>query len=739
MDVERWRKIKAVFLKALQLPSTEVHDYLRKALSNDDEGQSEVLRLLKSHDANDLFLESPIAQRQVKQSSIIGSTVGEYHILRLIGAGGMGAVYEAQQTNPRRRVAVKLLRPGLYSPATLQRLSRESEILGRLQHPGIAQVYSAGSLETEFGPQPWFAMEYVEGLSLREFTQQNSLGIDEKIDLLQQLCRAVKHAHDRGVIHRDLKPANILVISRRANDVRHAIDHSPLIKILDFGVARVVDDEFVVGNATQTGELVGTPGYISPEQLLGKTQIIDARADVYSLGVIGFELLTGQRPYEHGTKSIVEFARFVEQHEPKRLGQIDIKLRGDLDAIIGKSLERDVERRYSSVADLSDDLQRFVEHQPILARPASRAYRLRKFLRRHRVLVGGVMATFLALLSGFALVAREAQRANAAARESAYESAKATAINEFITNDFLMKLLVAGTDGDKTTDQVLQQVDQAAATITQQFIDQPLAEAAVRNEVGTIYYNLRAYDKAEQEFSRARQLWQAQLGPDHPDTLKTVNNLGQALTGLGRHAEARQLFQIALSGRRSVLGSAHTATLSTQIGLAMSLFSDGQSDEAEAMLQEGLQLVQSQGPEYQKLRMSLMHNLGTILIQKNEIEQATELHQAVFRESVATYGWDHVLTWQAATRYAQTLHRGAKNIEAEVILDQVLSNVQHIGETHVEAITTRRVLARVLIKLNRIPEAIAQLELALQAAKQAPTPNAELVSRIERELRSIQK
>ncbi|MBX3416965.1 MAG: serine/threonine protein kinase [Pirellulaceae bacterium] len=739
MEPARWRTIKSVFMAALDLSPDDRGEYLRTALADRAEDQAEVLKLLQSADGQQSFLESPLGQPQAFDSGMIGKTVGEFRIVRLIGMGGMGAVYEAEQAQPKRRVAVKLLRPGLFSSATLQRLSREAAILGRLQHPGIAQVYSAGTIPTEYGQQPWFAMEYVAGVTLNEFTTQHTLETADKIELLVRLCGAVQHAHERGVIHRDLKPANILLVSPGETGTLRLDGQTPQIKVLDFGVARVSDEDGQKSLATMTGELVGTPGYMSPEQLLGNPAFIDARADVYALGVIGFELLAGQAPFERGSKSIVEFARLVEQNEPKRLGQCNKILRGDLEVIFNKALERDVDRRYASVAELAGDLHRFATHQPILARPPSSVYRTRKFLRRHRFLVGGVVTTVLALLAGIILVAREAQRANAAARESAYESSKATAINNFITNDFLMKFLVAEARGEESTRAAIQHVDQAVANIDQQFIGQPSAEAAVRNEIGTIYYNLRAYDKAEREYLLARQLWESQLGSDHADTLKTLNNLGQALTGQGRHEEAQHFFQIALAGRRKTLGPEHPATIGTTNNLAMCLFSIGQIDEAESMLRDGLRLATADRTDIQKERMSLLSNLGTVLIRKNEIDQAAEMHETVYRESLQTFGWDHVFTWQAATRYAQTLHRGRRDAEAELILNQVLTNVERIGETHVEAITTRRVLARVLQRLNRPQEAIQQLELARQAAQQAPTSNPDLISRIEREIIALQK
>ncbi len=739
MEPERWRSIKSVFMAALDRPPHERAEYVQNALADSADDQAEALRLLESSDENSAFLESPLRQPRHFDSGVIGKTAGEYQILRLIGMGGMGAVFEAEHVHLKQRVAVKLLRPEMVSATTLQRLSRESAILSRLRHPAIAQVYSAGSLETDYGQQPWFAMEYVEGVTLAEFARQRSLGTAEKIDLMLQLCNAVEHAHDRGVIHRDLKPANILVVSQNEVSSGQQEDKTPQIKVLDFGVARVVDDAWQGSIATMNGELVGTPGYMSPEQLLGNSQYVDARADVYALGVIGFELLSGQLPYERSTKSIVEFARLVEQHEPKRMGCINAALRGDLEIIFRKALERDVERRYSSVAAFASDLQRFATHQPISARPASHLYRARKFLRRHRVMVGGVVATVLALLAGIILVAREAQRANVAAREAAYESAKATAINNFITNDFLMKVLVAEARGDESTRLAIEHVDRAVSNLEQQFVGQPLAEAAVRNEVGTIYYNLRAYDKAEREFVAARQLWESQLGPDHADTLKTVNNLGQALSGQERHDEALLSFRIALSGRHKVLGSDHPATIATMNNLAMSLFSVGHVDEAESMLREGLRLAAAERPEIRKERMALLSNLGAVLIRKNQIEQAAEMHEAVYRDALATYGWDHVLTWQAATRYAQTLHRCRKDVEAEKLLTQVLSNVERIGESHVESITPRRVLARVLQRLQKPREAIRQLELALHAAKQAPSPSPDLVSKIDQELEAFRK
>ena len=326
-----------------------------------------------------------------------------YRVVRLLGAGGMAEVYAAEQEQPRRDVALKILRPGLASPALLARFEHEAEILGRLHHPGIAQVYEAGIAATDRGERPWFAMELVEGSTLTRYAGEAGLGADERLALLAEVCDAIHHAHQQGVVHRDLKPANILV------------DRSGRPRVLDFGVARVTGTGVHLTTVqTAAGTLIGTVPYMSPEQVAGDGRPVDTRSDVYALGVVGYELLTGELPHDVRELAIPAAARRIGTEDARPLAAVDPAFRGDVDTIFGKALERDRERRYGSAAELGADLRRYLRHEPIAARPASLGYQLRKFARRNRGLVTGAALALAALVLGLAAAVANALEARSA-------------------------------------------------------------------------------------------------------------------------------------------------------------------------------------------------------------------------------------------------------------------------------------------------------------------------------------
>jgi WD40 repeat protein/predicted Ser/Thr protein kinase len=394
----------AVFDQLADVSAAEREAVLRAACGNDQALRAEVDRLLALDDrlapaeGQADFLQSPLLRpptpagpepepaQQPQVRPRLPRHVGRYRVLRLLGEGGMGAVYEAEQDSPHRPVALKVIRSGFLAPALLKRFSQEVEILGRLRHPGIAQIYEAGVAEDG---QPFFAMEFIRGLPLDEYSRLRSLTVPDRLGLLARVCDAVQHAHDRGVIHRDLKPANVLV------------EETGQPKVLDFGVARATDADLLTGaGLTLTGQLLGTPNYMSPEQVTADPAAIDHRTDVYALGVILFELLAHRLPYRLENRPLAEAARLILEEEPPRLGSLDPELRGDVETMVAKALAKDPARRYPSAAELAADLRRWLAHEPILARPPSALYHLRQFARRHTGLVGGVLATGAALALG---------------------------------------------------------------------------------------------------------------------------------------------------------------------------------------------------------------------------------------------------------------------------------------------------------------------------------------------------
>jgi serine/threonine protein kinase len=425
--------VQALFDRAVDLPPGERPKFLDSACRGNAALRAELESLLAydNHtptNAAEGLLKSPLVREPERRASADGQPfspertlpqrIGHYRILRCIGEGGMGTVYEAEQENPRRHVALKVMRPGLISPALLKRFGQEGQILGRLHHTGIAQIYEAGTAED--GRQ-FFAMEFIHGLTLDEFVRHHKLDTRARISLLGKVCDALQHAHEQGIIHRDLKPGNILV------------DETGQPKVLDFGVARATDADLQTTTArTEAGQLLGTLSYMSPEQVTGDPAQVDRRSDVYALGVILFELLADRLPYHLQHLPLPEVARVIREQEPSRLGSINSVCRGDVEAIVGRALEKERERRYASAAALSADIRRYLNHEPILARPPSAVYQLRKFARRHKALVGGVLAVMAALVLGligtllFAVKAgRNAQTASDKEQEGRYQTYRA--------------------------------------------------------------------------------------------------------------------------------------------------------------------------------------------------------------------------------------------------------------------------------------------------------------------------
>lgn len=505
------------------------------------------------------------------QPGDIALQIGHYRILRVIGEGGMGTVYEAQQERPRRTVALKVIKPGLATPSVIRRFELESQVLGRLQHPGIAQIYEAGMADSGQGPQPYFAMEFVRGHPLQLYSALHNLGTADQLELIARICDAVHYAHQKGVIHRDLKPGNILVVDVEAptgmgtrNSKQKISGLAGQPKILDFGIARATDSDVAVTTMhTSVGEIIGTVQYMSPEQVAGDPSGVDVRSDVYALGVIAYELLGQRLPYEVSRKMLHEAARIIQGEDPQPLSTIQRAFRGDVETIVGKAMEKDRTRRYSSAAEMAADIRRYLADEPIVARPPSAMYQIRKFAKRNKGLVSGIAGAFVVMIIAsvvstvLAVQATRARSAEATQRERAEQNLSAAigAVDKYLTSvSESAELKAAGLQPLRR--KLLGTAKDFYADFVSQRTDDPriLREyATAYQRIGLIDQDLGKIDEAEASMRKGLELCDQleKQGWDpvtlRQDRLAYYNNLGLILARSGRNAEAEGMYRKAIA------------------------------------------------------------------------------------------------------------------------------------------------------------------------------------------------
>ena len=813
MDSERFQRIMRLFQTAAELEPDRRGAYLDESC-DDDELRREVDAMLAvdegmpgrvapiSAGEGQRLLAAGIAQEPgdsppatPPQSSQDPTRLGEYRIIRKIGEGGMGIVYLGIQERPQRIVALKVLKPDVATPELLRRFEHEAQVLGWLQHPGIARIYEANSYDPGDGPRPFISMEYIEGKTLTEYAldADNPLPVRGRLELFIRVCEAVAYAHQRGIIHRDLKPSNILVsdVTQRLGDEttkgsepgrpRPRTDSdmgtrsaAAQPKILDFGVARLIDADLqAVTLHTSAGEVVGTLAYMSPEQAAGENRDVDTRSDVYSLGVILYELLTERLPHALSGRSLLEAVRIIRDEAPTPPREVVPALGGELETIVCKALSKEKDRRYQSAAEFADDVERYLTNRPIAAKRDSGWYVLRKSVERHKVAVS-LAAAFILLIAGSAVsLGVMHRRQNLAHRqaEAARDAERAARGQAEAVSTFLQRMLYATHPGEGRGRDVRMRdvLDQAAATIDTELAGQPQVEAAVRMTMGHTYLGLGVADAAEHNFEAALAIRRRELPTEHVDVADALHGLSLALKDQGRYARAEELCREALTMRRGLLDESHAGVLESlgQLAslhnaqgkyeaaealfrdvvdrerrlygtgdtalaqsindLAVHLHATGKLDEAERLHREALTMRRELlGPRHINVAQSLK-NLGALLHTTGDLEEA----ERVYRDALAIYraqlDENHPSVAGALGNLATVLQDRGNLDEAEPLLREALAIYRRtLGDRHPEVATCVNNLAQFLVDKRdyRAAEPLAREALEIAQATLGPQHDA---------------
>lgn len=664
--------------------------------------------------------------------------IGPYRLLSILGEGGFSIVYLAEQDKPvKRRVALKVIKPGMDTRQVIARFEAERQTLAMLDHPNIAPVFDAGTTEAGL---PYFVMENVKGVPIIEHCDRQRSDVEERLQLFLQACEGVQHAHQKGIIHRDIKPSNILVSvqGQRAT-----------VKIIDFGVAKAITQSLTDRTLyTELGQFVGTPEYMSPEQAEMGVQDIDTRSDVYSLGVLLYELLSGALPFDAQALregGVDHIRKVIREQDPKKpstrltsLGQDAVEIaqsRGTDVADLAKRLRRELEwiplmamrkdrtRRYRSVSQLADDVENYLNGVPLIAGPESAMYRLRKFVYRNRVLVAGVMAVGVVLVAGivvstmFAVKTARARSDALAARDEARRQAQASeAVSDFLRNDLLAWADPYVARGREVT--VRSFLDAASQKLEGKFEQEPLVEASIRHTLGITYRNIGEYGPAQKQLERAYQIRREQLGPKHPDTLSTMEGLARVYWRQGRYDLAESLFTETVAGRREVLGEEDPDTLYSMNGLAVLYFSQGRYKEAESLYVKMLQISRSVLGENDISTVLFMGNLATVYRSQGRYSDAEPLYLKATEQSRRLLGEEHPDTLYSMNGLGMLYVAQGRFDEAEPLLLKVLDiETLVLGQEHPDTLDTMNGLAALYTIQGRYEQAEQLLTDALEIGR----------------------
>ncbi len=759
MNPARYQRAAEIFSDACELPKEARTAHIARECGDDAElrrlveemllGDDQSLQLTGSRGVRaglEQLLDTADSPAAGGHAAALPDRIGPYKIVRHIGRGGMGDVYEGRQENPDRSVAIKLMRAGVETPAMFRRFRREVEFLGRLAHPGIAQIFDAGVADIAGARVPYFAMEYVRGVSLTDFAQSHNLTITQRLDLVACVCDIVQFAHQQGVIHRDLKPGNILVAEVAAEtgakgqtpvpDPTATAGSSflsrsglPLPRILDFGIARMTDESQPSGTfATEAGQMIGTLGFMSPEQVRNEPGKVDTRSDIYALGVILYLLLSGKMPHAIEGKNAFDAAREVLEHDPARLGTLAPDCRGDIETIVATAMHKDKDRRYASAAQLASDLRRYIANEPISARPATASYLFRKFAARHKGLVAAaatitVLVVSSAITIGVLYQREQRQRALAQAAQVAAE-------REAAKQKEMVSFLVADTFGAASASKkgpslrVVEVLDDAAAAVDERFKSDPALRGRVRSTVANLFYSTGQFEKASAAIGRAIEELDAAGEADAPLTIEAVSLHGSVQGDLGQPDKAEQLFREALARcDRSRDDVAEARDHATAL-LAESLQRQGKHAEAEPLLRRLIASISPTTPSQWENAISARLSLGASLGAQQRADELGALLKETVDLGRANLGEAHPAVLAAMNNYAAFLMNTRRGAEAVPIALAALAGAEKAyspGHPTIgfAAITGSRALAIAGRKDEAVALAVRALEIFRSRANDA--------------------
>ncbi len=775
---QRWRRADEILGAALEVDPGERSRWLDTACAGDGELRALVDRLLADACApdNDLLpggqelatsLLSVIPSRLADEGVDVGERIDRYRVLGEIGRGGMAVVYLAERADGQfeQRVALKLIKRGIDTDEVMRRFHQERQIMALASHPNIARLLDGGASEDG---RPYFVMEYVDGLPIDEFCDGRRLSVRARLELFAQAAAAVSYAHRNLVVHRDIKPSNILVTS------------DGVVKLLDFGIARYLDPQDGSSEPTRTERRFLTPAYASPEQIGG--QPVTTASDVYQLGLLLFRMLTGRQPYRSDDLDPEALRRAVCEETPTRpslavtgdsavaLGQqrgttpsaLRRELSGDLDNIVLTALRKEPERRYPSVAQLIDDIRRYLEGRPVTARPDTLTYRSSKFVRRHKLAVGFGLSGLLFLVA-FAvtmtvqagLISRERDRANLQAR-----AAERVA-------EFLVGLFEVADPGEARGNTITARelLDRGAQRVERELRDDPLVRATMMDTIGRVYQNLGLYEPARPLLENALDTRRELLGEGHPDAVLSLNNVAWLLESAGNYEAAEPYYRRVLELRRTTLGDDHLQVATSLNNLGLLLYHKGEFDEAEPLLRRALEIRRRAYRGAHTEIADTLGNLGLLLHQKGDYTGAEALHRESLDMRRALLGEDHphvaislnnialAVYGRGDLEGAEALHRDALELRRRIFGDvhpavaESLNNLASVlymqgdlaaaepifrqvveldgkllGENHPDRANSIGNLGMLLYKMERYEEAEAQLRDAVTRLERAVEP-----------------